>query len=239
MYSNTPERDINGSSLISTSSLEPNSSSQALDFPLTECKVSDFRLANQHTGELFCPYCNHRRLCVFHADREACWEGAAIALAKPDYHMTVTGLPDNWEDIRDGMNRFKRRLAKDLAGFRCWYAVEPNRRGTGHHAHCFVDHVRTTVLQLTEYSQEAGLGLVDERPLTPIERGHYYPLKEMRMKSYGSLAEARKGQNRFLDINGSRLGHHTKNFFRDRDGYLLSRAEALEIVKRDWRDRQS
>lgn len=177
-------------------------------------------------GRLACGYClakNARRRAL------------AIALAQPQRELRLSlvadsGDADPWQTARGRINRTREYLKrwKEPIGF--WgFHVEPNPEGTGYHAHV-VQHGPRKINKdaLDQASFRAGAGLTRVRKVQHVDGLAEYGLKGAALAAYG-LKGAAEGSE-YLRLNGGRLGHYSRGFFRSLDGGTLAVREAERLA---------
>jgi len=178
---------------------------------------------------LGCPYC---------VRIEAMIRAAAIWLAKPRRAIRVSmvadaGDPEPWGTARYRMNKLREYAARDGYDFGEWcYSVEPNPRETGYHAHVW-QHGPAKVDKdaLDAYSARAGAGWCKVETVRHIGRAASYGLKSLRGSGY-SLKGTDDEPTEFLRVNGGRLTHQSRGFFRSEAGATLAvrKAESAALV---------
>ena len=175
-------------------------------------------------GRLGCPYC---------VRVEALIRAAAIWYSRPRRAIRVSlvadpGDPDPWPTIRRRMNRtrewYKRLTGDDLGE---WvYHAEMNPRETGFHAHAWEHGARKVdapALDLAAHRAGAGWCKV-ETIRNPGGVGAYG------LKGIGGLGYGLKGADsdplEYLRLNGGRLTHQSRGFFRRQDGRAVGVRQA-------------
>ena len=145
--------------------------------------------------------------------------GAAIGLARPDQQVLLTQVGEDWTTIRRRMNHF-RRILKGL-GVRSEdvYHVEPNPQGTGCHVHMWRWGDRLARSVVAEAAVRAGMGsFADVQPRRqPSGSPLTYGLKTILNEPSEGMTLS-PGAQRYLDLNGNRLCHASRNFWRDETG---------------------
>lgn len=172
---------------------------------------------------LTCPYC---------VGVEAMLRAAAIWLAKPRRAIRVSMVadatdPDPWPTARRRMNRLREFARREGFDFGEWcYSVEPNPRGTGYHAHVW-QHGPAKVDKdaLDALSARAGAGWCKVETVRDIGRAAQYGLKALRGAGY-AMKGADDDPREFLRVNGNRLTHQSRGFFRSESGVTLAVRDA-------------
>lgn len=168
-------------------------------------------------GRLACSYCLARN-----ARRRA----LAIAYSRPEREFRLSlvadaGDPDPWQTARYRINKTREYLKKWKEDPGLWgFHVEPNPEGTGYHAHG-VQHGRKKMNKdaLDQASFRAGAGLTRVRKVQHVDGLSEYGLKGAAVAAYG-LKGALEGTE-YLRLNGGRLGHYSRGFFRGPEGATL------------------
>lgn len=143
--------------------------------------------------------------------------GGAIALAFPERFGTLTQVGGDWQTIRARMKRVRYDLEQAVGECSwCWH-VEPNPRGTGNHVHFWQRGAYLPQAVLSAVADRRGCGKVaDIRRWRPTVRGGVTYGVKMAGVSYGlKMAEASASQLAYLQANGGRLVHASRNFYRD------------------------
>lgn len=182
-------------------------------------------VVNTVTGQTVPARCNKLR-CPFCLPHEALGVAAALAMAQPTQLLLLTQLGSTWAGAQRRMNRFREVLRATYTGG--WaYHLEPNPDGTGTHAHAWWrgDHLGRRKLsdaarraQLGEWVSTAEAHLPPAGP-SGVPRLTYGLKSVLRQPSNGlhlsGDAEA------FLALNGGRLVHATRGYWRDWEGRPL------------------
>ena len=184
-----------------------------LDYVSAEWKPARCRL-------LKCPYC---------VGVQAFVRSAAIALAVPKRAIRLSlvadaGEADPWPVARLRINRtreFYQRLTGHSLGEMCSH-VEMNPSSTGFHAHVWQHGSRRVDMgALDEAAQRAGGGFAKVETVRSVAGASTYGLKGVGGMSYG-LKETGSDPAEYLRLNGGRLTHQTRGFFRSVDGSTLA-----------------
>jgi hypothetical protein len=169
---------------------------------------------------LRCPYC----IAV-----QAFLRSAAIALAAPKRAIRLSlvaepGELDPWPVAQRRINRtreFYLRQTGHSLGEMCSH-VEMNPQQTGFHAHVWQHGARRVDMgALDEASQRAGGGFAKVETVRSVTGAASYGLKGVGGMSYG-MKESGEDPAEYLRLNGGRLTHQTRGFFRSVDGSTLS-----------------
>lgn len=176
---------------------------------------ADVLLVNSETGEVRPAGC--RRLTCPACVRIAAWRRSlAIAWARPERAVTLTlvapaDCPDPWPLARRRMNRWRewcQRLGSPVG--ETVAHVEPNPQGTGHHAHIWQHGPKIDMDVSDEAARRAGLGWVHLERVKSARDASGYGLKGL---GYG-LKGTQDGPSEYLRLNGKRLTHQSRGFFR-------------------------
>jgi len=182
------------------------------------CPDSTTEVLNTETGQVrplpcrraTCHICNRAYLRQVHR---------AVAVALPRWMLLITGLTGVWEtDNKAISSKWIPALRRDGYEMNLVYAIEPNPRRTGFHAHgwCYGDTIPPVELQ--HRADVAGLGRTDMIPVRS-RKNFAYPFKGCNWNAE-SVAEYRIN-------NGSMRIHTTRGFWRDhRTGEQFDSMEA-------------
>lgn len=181
------------------------------------------RIAPLRCERLDCPVC-----IVVEAFKVA----GAIALACPTHALRVSLVGDSWPIAQRRMNRLREYLsAEGDAGEWIWH-VECNPAGTGHHAHVWMHGDQfPDQSELSRCAVRAGLGadVYVESIRTPLRDDQGLVVGAGAM-SYGmkavlvvptDLDKLTPEQSHYLEVNGRRLFHASRGFWRDGRGNQL------------------
>lgn len=192
-------------------------------------------LVNQATGE-FMPLGCGRMTCPQCVGWLAVRTAGAVGLAEPQRFGRLSLVGNDWQTVRARMSRLRYDLRKALRqDFEWAWNVEQNPKGTGHHVHFFQHGAFVPQRLLAELADYRGMGRnVDIRQWKPQgSLSTAYGLKGLLYPMKGALDE-REGQddevlNGFLAINGRRLIHASRGYFRHCGEHL-----GLEDARRKW-----
>jgi hypothetical protein len=180
---------------------------------------------NLATGETRPARCG-RNLCPYCLARNARRRALAIAWARPqrEFRMSLVadeGDPDPWQTARGRINRTREYLRRWGEPVGLWgFHVEHNPAETGYHAHGVQHGPRKMNKDAFDQAAfRAGAGLTRVRKVQHVDGLSEYGLKGAALASYG-LKGAREGTE-YLRLNGGRLGHYSRGFFRDQAGATL------------------
>lgn len=199
------------------------------------CNPSGLRFVNLRTGVVVWARCG-RLACSYCILRNAYRRAAAIAWAEPQRALTVTllagpGDPDPWQTARRRWNRtreYLKRLSVDPG--EAVVHVEPNPKGTGFHGHIW-QHGPSPIPKaaLQEAAHRAGAGWSRVESIRSRKGAGAYGLKGL---GYG-LKGTSDGPDEYLRVNGRRLTHQSRGFFR---GHSVREAERLALggARDEW-----
>lgn len=143
--------------------------------------------------------------------------------------MRLSKLSGHWPTDRRMMNRLTEYVRKTDRDWEVAWHLERNPKGTGFHGHAWQHGDFIEQAELQELCHKAGMGFpYIERMKQQTGRGSSvrYGLKGV---SYGMKLD---DLSDYLDTNGSRLVHATRNFWRDGDtGERLTLETAREQVR--------
>lgn len=171
----------------------------------------------------FCPYC---------APIKASQIARAMALAEPERMIRLSLIPDRFPDSQRAVKSLVKWLRRNFGRVELCYSIEPNPKGTGNHAHAW-QHGPRKIPQaaLQEACHRVGLGFPDIRRWRNRGGATGYGLKGI---GYGMKSD---DLETFLDLNGGRLVHATRDFFRDgRQGERLTMGEAKRLAAPESED---
>lgn len=187
--------------------------------------LSTGRVTPGYCGTLTCPVCVRVQAFSF---------GRAIGLAQPERMLLLTQGSYEWRENRRRLNRFRDILRmKGQAEYQDAVHVEPNPGGGGTHLHLAHWGDEPTTRQLREAASRAGFGryagaeVLRAAPGKPLTYG-------MKIVVGGSPLgpDLPSATREFLALNGGRLGHATRGFWRDGPGRPLRGREAAWQVLR-------
>lgn len=199
------------------------------------CPRSLGRRVNIDTGEWFFDRCK-RHSCEVCGPKAAFVTALAIGLVEPERFVRFSLVGEDWQTVRRRVRRVAFELRHEGFSWNCCWHVERNPRGTGHHVHAYQwgDFVAQSKLQTV--CSGNGMGYPDIRKWEQVgTRGTMYGMKHA--VGYGMKgASTREGLSEYLALNGGRLVHASRGFWREgRDGPRINgidgaRAVALERV---------
>ena len=188
---------------------------------LDSCPGSKYHWRNTETHVAGAPIGCRKSTCIFCLRVMATQVRAAVKLARPSRMALLTALSGDWQTDRKMVNRLRFYLRdRDGLTFAFAWAIEPNPKDTGYHAHGWVwgDPIPRETFQYRATS--AGLGMANLIRVTN-ERDFAYPMKNATHNAR-SLHEHRR-------LNG-REPIHARGFWRDTaTGEInLKKAEAIK-----------
>ena len=193
----------------------------------------DWHMLNETTGEVIPASCG-AQFCAYCGPRHAYKVGLAIALAQPQRHGRVSLVGDTWELVQARMNRLRYDLRSDGTKVEWIWMVEANPRGTGHHAHFWQHGDFIPQDRLQRLCERRGMGIPwigawkARKPQSGDPDALQTVIYGMKGAAYGLKATATtSGLAEHLRLNGGRLEHHSRGFFREGD-QQLSKADAIK-----------
>lgn len=179
--------------------------------------VGDTRLACMRTC---CPVCV--RAVAVEAAR-------AIALARPTHSYRLSLVGSQWSDIHDNMTGFVRRVRRRVTKFEHAWHIEANPAGTGNHVHGWFWGATPTQHLLREAAVVSGMGadvwMGSWRVASSADALIDYGMKAVTGPGLGRSDEAKE----FLALNGGRVMHASRGFYRDAiTGELLANRRDAE-----------
>jgi hypothetical protein len=199
---------------------------------LPRCPRRSGEVPNRRTGVLTPRQCRSTR-CPYCIVGRALGVADALGQAQISWAATVTDVGPSWPVIRDGFKLFNQRLRRLDVDYQLAYNVEPSRAGADNHAHLWVRSPALTITELRLASKSAGFG-----SHVHLERGYVkitgsgrayidYGLKMI--LDYGATHPTRLWPTAadYLDRNGGRLVHNTRDFWLDKAGNRCTLADAV------------
>lgn len=191
--------------------------SRVRDLPGDSCPNSVGSWLDRRTGQLVPNRCR-RVSCDYCILKEIRARGYAIMRAKPERMILLTGVTGNYRTTQRQMNRLAEKLrAKGVRYQHDWH-VEANPAGTGWHVHAY-QHGDDPSPYLAGVAASVGLGWTGR----VIDYTHHRGPIDYGMKR----AADPRTRHEYLDVNGGRLSHHTRGFYRDRQDNPIALSVAL------------
>lgn len=138
-----------------------------------------------------------------------------MALARPTHMYLLTLVGEDWRTIRANMTSFVRRVRRSVVEFQHAWHVEANPDGTGTHIHGWCWGTIPAQHVLREAAVLSGMGSyasirpwrldASDDPLIA------YGMKSVTGPQLGRSSEAQE----FLALNGGRVMHASRGFYRD------------------------
>lgn len=202
------------------------------------CPSADGRVWLSETTGALRPWRCGRLICAWCVVGEAWGTGWSLAVAQPERWFTLTLAGDDWQTIRGRMRRLAYDIRREGHALQWAWQVEANPAGTGHHVHGWQHGAYIPQRTLSRLADYRGMGRVAH-----VQAWHGgrtgYALKGLESISYG-LKEAERAQlaGRYLAMNGRRLVHASRGFWRrkvDDDGFVAiskraARAHGLRLA---------
>lgn len=193
-----------------------------------------WRWRNLDTGETFAARCE-ANTCVYCLPRNVSARADAISYATPERFIRYSLVGDDWQTIRKRYKVLSDRIRSRGYTSESCYFVEPYESGAGNHIHAFQHGDYIPQHELVELATSVGFA-----PNTDIRRWQTYGSRSTRytMKNatgYGmkTLRAATEAAETYLALNGQRLHHHTRGFFRHPDGRHIGNVkEAVKAARR-------
>jgi hypothetical protein len=145
---------------------------------------------------------------------------------------------DEWRAIRSNMNNFRRNLRRAGLSVENVFHVEANPGGTGHHAHLWTwgptlldEPTISDAAARAGMGQEVWVGRRDRPDGAPL----WYGMKSV-LDAADPVALAPEICD-FLEINGGRLLHASRGFWRDAAGHPIRGGvrAAAKLARREQR----
>lgn len=194
---------------------------------------SGAEVVNLFTGELTPKSC-YRLVCPVCVVIRAQRVGRAIGMARPTHATALTLLGRNWDSARCHLQSFFRVARRSEPQLQYAYHMEVAEGATEVHAHVWLHSISGGDVWLDVAKATAGIG--DFGELQGIHAPMGLPL------TYGmkEVVEGDVRARRFLELNGHRLVHASRGFWRDHRGLPVGgqkSAETLASRTRYWRTR--
>lgn len=184
------------------------------------------------TGVLIPATCGRLHCCVC-VRAEAFRYSRAIGVVGPTQAILLTGGAMDWSTNQRKLNRFRSQVRRRVGRYEDVAHVERNPSALGTHLHLFAwgDHLDGETVRTC--ARLAGFG--DWAGVEPIRTANgkalAYGLKVV--ISGSNEGPDLPGDSRdYLDLNGGRLGHATRGFWRDHDGRPV---KGWREAARHWR----
>ena len=141
----------------------------------------------------------------------------AIALVQPERRFDLTLVGDDWQTVRGRMKDLTRRVRERSRSWNVEWHVEPNPKGTGHHIHGTQWGEFVPFTTLRECAIRVGMGSrVRIERVTDADRASAYGLKHAAAAYSLKLARGQEESLlQYLDLNGGRMVHTSRGFWRD------------------------
>lgn len=190
--------------------------------------MQGFFFVSQSTGAIVPARCG-RLACWYCVRVNAKKRALAIAYARPEREITLTLVGDSWPQIRDRMNNARSLLRREVGTVEFVYHVEENPAGTGHHVHAWQHGNYIPQKLLSATARRVGMGEVAHiSKLRSVGGASRYGLKGLTYGLKGVIAE-QEGE-KYLGLNGKRLSHQSRSFFRSSEGGKLPVREAERLA---------
>ena len=191
---------------------------------------------DRKTGEWMYARCS-ANTCGYCLPRNVSERAMAVAYAMPERWIRFSLVGEDHQTRRARMYRLLYGIKQ--AGYRtewCWY-VEPNPKGTGHHIHVHQHGDYLPQRELVDLADGVGFGRNTWiRPWRADTRSqHAYAMKDA--AGYGMKDAASRDERAavYLEVNGGRLHHHSRGFFRHPDGTHIGNVKAAVKAARGAR----
>lgn len=176
-----------------------------------ECWDGRTRIVSKVDGQWFYAGCG-RLPCQVCAPLHARRLTRAMQRAAPAQLVTITLVGDDWQVIRARIARVRYRIARATQHPLHWaWVVEVNPAGTGHHVHAAKRGRWTKWSHFAGALAREGVGHGWLSPAADVRAPERYLTKYV-------AKGARAGWGEHLALNGGRLVHTSRGFWRDADG---------------------
>ena len=161
--------------------------------------------------------------------------GAAIGLAKPDWMIGLTQVGKDWAQIRDRVKYLGTVLRRAKLQIQYAWHVEPNPHSDDHHIHMWAHGDKVKAITLASAAGAVGMGqqvyVKAAASGTDGARNFTYGMKMCRPSRADASAMSPEAAQ-FLELNGGRLVHPTRGFWRDASGRPLKGIrEAIRMAR--------
>jgi len=176
------------------------------------------------------PFRCSQNTCSSCAPVNALQVAGALAMADPRRAVRVSGLPDCWEEVRRRINRLIQRIRRSGYAFEWAFHREVNPNNNGSHVHGWQcgDYIPQPLLQ--DSCDAVGLGLPDIRRFDAKGAPITYGMKMVLPPANTPPEQAAADLRTYLDLNGNRLVHATRGFWRDEQGRVTTLRAAMQLV---------
>lgn len=190
--------------------------------------MQGFFFVSQSTGACFPARCG-RLGCWYCCRVNAKKRSLAISFARPEREITLTLVGDSWPQIRDRMKNARALFQREVGAFEWVWHIEENPGENGHHAHAWQHGNYIPQGLITATAKKLGMGKVTHvSKLRSVGAASRYGLKGLTYGLKGVLAEE-EGE-KYLGLNGRRLSHQSRSFFRSPEGGKLPVREAERLA---------
>ena len=203
---------------------------QGQEVPRRACdRRRGVHLVNTMTGLVIRPRCK-RRACPYCLPIDATNYGRAIAMSRPERFILLTKVGDDWPTIKKKINLLNEKVRRRGLRHEYAYQVEPNPSSGGCHVHMWQHGDLIEQALLSELADRVGMGVVVNVIDVSVEPVvGTYGLNEVFVEGVDEELSGRA--RRFLELNGNRLGHSSRAFWRDRHGAAVTgSAEAIRAA---------
>lgn len=196
-------------------------------------RAAQFVMVDRESGQMAPARCKAHH-CGYCGPVNALLIAGAIALAAPERFGTVTMAGETWPTIRNRMKDLRYDIGQEVTDWQWVWNVEPNPKGTGNHVHwwqrgSWIDQKRLAVL-----ADRAGLGRVADirRWEGDRSKGVTYGVKLLGTGYGQKLMAAEETQETYLALNGKRVVHCSRSWWRDETGAKCSQRDAMQAAGR-------
>ena len=172
-----------------------------------------------------------RNACWYCLPRNALRRAAAIRLAAPERFVTLTQAGEDFAQIRQRMYHFTADLRGLGHSLELVYSVEPNPKRTGNHVHAWQHGDYIPRADIRAAALRRGMGERVDIRRWQADSNEGYGLKGV---GYGLKgAAALESGREYLLLNGRRLTHQTRGFWRSGGGDTLKVKQAERLASAD------
>lgn len=198
---------------------------------------TDRVMVHRSKPEMYFESCR-RHLCIGCASWQAIQRGMAIRLAEPEWGIVITRVGNDFDSIRRAVADMLRQLRKMGCLIEMAWAAEANPKGDGVHVHGWA-RAADDPSEFVDRIAPNRHGVVLSQPIWQPEGPFTYPVKTVVQLNGTPLKTAQPIFDNFMALNGNRLTHHTRGFYRNEHGKRVGAKEATRAARRVRSQRRS
>lgn len=197
----------------------------------SRCERVDYDWVNTETGEVRSGRCR-ATACLFCGPKMARNLVHLVErFGRPTRMVRLSQVHQSWQGVRSEIRDLRRRIRKYGYDWADMFIVEQNPKQTGFHAH---------MLQHGDYVPQDHLQQMCGGRIPYIARMRSGSATGYTFKGTGGMsysfkgAASAEGLAQHLELNGGRLAHWSRNFFRNENGESMSKTAARKLLVSDW-----